>query len=146
MRNRRGPNDDRSNQPRGGVGEHGMSGRLGALSGEISAGGFTPNARHNSASEEAGAARREVGSVHRSVEGRNEAGAKGPNLIGVNSEAEGLAMAPCEEIATYQTTRRFLRTLCRAAKGQPDSPTLNDLGKPDAGTERSDICQTARPV
>jgi hypothetical protein len=75
-----------------------MSGRLGGISGEISAGGFRPNARHNSTSEEADAVRREVGSVHSSVEGRSETGAKGPNLIDGNSEAWDEAMAPATGI------------------------------------------------
>ena len=116
MKNWRGHNDDRSNQPRGGVGEHGMSGRLGELSGEISAGGFSPNARYNSASEEADAARREVGSVHSSVEGRNEAGAKGPNLNAGNSVATDEAMAPLLGIRTPLKVQALPLTLDRKAK------------------------------
>ena len=148
MKNRKGLNDDWSNQPRGGVGEHGMSGRLGGISGEISAGGCEPNARRNPDKlGEAGAARGEVGSVHSSGEGRNETGAKGPNLIGVNSEAAGFAMAPLREIATYQTTRRFPRTRYHTTGSVSSTVRVaNDLGKPDAGTERSDICQSACPV
>ena len=106
MNNRKGQNDDWSNQPRGGVGEHGMSGRLRGISGENSPGGSKPNARYNSApTEKAGAVRGVVGSVHSSDEGRNETGAKGPNLADVNSEAQDRAMAPVWEIATTTKVR-----------------------------------------
>lgn len=94
-KNRKGPNDNRSSHQRGGVNEHGMFGRLRAISGEISPGGTKPNALHNSAqTEKADAIRREVGSVRSSDESRNEAGAKGPNLVGVISEATDKVMAP----------------------------------------------------
>lgn len=117
MKNRRGQNDDWSNQPRGGVGEHGMSGRLGELSGEISPGGQPSNARTNSApAEEAGAARGEVGSVHSSEESRNETGAKGPNLNGGNSVATDEAMAPWLGIRTPLKVQALQRTLYRQAK------------------------------
>src|SRR5438034_7195348 len=101
MNNRKGQNDDWSNQPRGGVGEHRMPGRLGEISGENSAGGFKPDARSNPAlTGEADAARGVVGSVHSSGEGRNEAGAKGPNLNAGNSVATDEAMAPLLGIKT----------------------------------------------
>jgi len=117
MKNRRGHNDDWSNQPRGGVGEHGMSGRWGGISGEISAGGSRPNARHNlDKSGEAAAARREVGSVHSSGEGRNETGAKGPNLNTGNSVATDEAMAPLPGIRTPPKVQALQRTLYRKAK------------------------------
>jgi hypothetical protein len=135
MKNRRGHNDDWSNQPRGGVGEHGMSGRLRGISGEISPGGHPPNAWYNGASApEADAARREVGSVHSSDEGRNEIGAKGPNLVDVNSDAQDRAMAPVWEIATTTKVRAFQRTLCRTVKRTASTAcAVNGLGKPDAG-------------
>ena len=117
MNNRRGQNDDWSNQPRGGVGEHGMSGRLVEINGESSPGGFTPNARPNSASAgEAGAARGAVGSVHSSDEGRNEAGAKGPNLNAGNGVATDEAMAPLLGIRTPLKVQALQRTLYRKAK------------------------------
>src|SRR3989304_8130540 len=117
MKNRRGQNDDRSNQPRGGVSEHGMSGRLGGIRGENSSGGPKPNARYTSApAEEAGAARGEVGSVHSSVEGRNETGAKGPNLNAGNSVATDEAMAPLLGLATPPKVQALQRTLYRQAK------------------------------
>jgi len=117
MKTRRGQNDDRSNQPRGGVGEHGMSGRLWAISGENSPGGFTPNARPNSGLPgKADAARREVGSVHSSNEGRNETGAKGPNLNAGNSGATDEAMAPLMGIKTPLKVQALQRTLYRKAK------------------------------
>lgn len=93
-----------------------MSGRLGGISGEISAGGFRPDARHNSTSEEADAAGREVGSVHSSVEGRNETGAKGPNLNAGNSVATDEAMAPLLGIKTPLRVQALQRTLYRKAK------------------------------
>ena len=100
MKSWRGQNDDRS-KPRGGVGEHGMSGRCAGISGESSPGGQEPNARHNSASaEEADATRGAVGSVHSSDEGRNETGAKGPNLNAGNSVGTDEATAPLLERAT----------------------------------------------
>ena len=117
MNDRRGQNDDRSNHPRGGVGEHGMSGRLRGISGENSPGGLTPNARHNSApTEKADAARGVVGSVHRSDEGRNETGAKGPNLNAGNSVATDEAMAPLLGLATPLKVQALQRTLYRKAK------------------------------
>lgn len=117
MSNWRGQNDEGSNQPRGGVGEHGMSGRLGEISGEISAGGFAPNAWPNSASAaKADAARGEVGSVHSSDEGRNETGAKGPNLNAGNSVARDEAMAPFMGLATPLKVQALQRTLYGKAK------------------------------
>ena len=117
MNNRRGQNDDRSNYPRGGVGEHGMCGRLRGISGENSPGGFTPNTRSNSApTEKADAARGVVGSVHSSDEGRNETGAKEPNLNAGNSVATDEAMAPLAGIETPLKVQALQRTLYRKAK------------------------------
>ena len=117
MNNRRGQNDDRSNQPRGGVGEHGMCGRLRGISGESSPGGLAPNARPNSApAEEAGAARGAVGSVHSSDEGRNETGAKGPNLNAGNGVATDEVRAPLLGIKTPIKVQALQRTLYRKAK------------------------------
>ena len=134
MNNRKGQNDDWSNQPRGGVGEHWMSGRLSGISGESSSGGSKPNARHNAAlAEEAEATRGAVGSVRSSNEGRNETGAKGPNLVEVNSEAQDRAMAPVREIATTTKVRALQRTLCRTAKRMVSiAGAVNGHGKPDA--------------
>ena len=117
MNKRRGQNDDGSNQPRGGVGEHGMFGRLWEISGESSAGGFAPNAWSNSApAEKASAARRAVGSVHSSNEGRNETGVKGPNLNAGDSVARDEAMAPLLGIKTPIKVQALQRTLYRKAK------------------------------
>ena len=137
-------NDEYCDHHHGGVGGHGTRESVMDVRDEISAGGPQgPTASTSSITGKVRAAGGEVGAVHSSAtpsspparrpEGGNDAGAKGPYLIGVNSEAAGFAMAPSREIATYQTTRRFPRTLCRAVKGQPDSQTVNDLGKPDAG-------------
>ncbi len=116
MKNRRGQNDEGSNA-RGGVGEHGMPGRLGEISGESSPDGFEPNARHNSdQTEEADAARGAVGSVHSSGEGRNETGAKGPNLNAGNGVATDEAMAPWLGLATPLKVQALQRTLYRKAK------------------------------
>lgn len=117
MNSWRGQNDDGSNQPRGGVGEHGMSGRLGEISGESSAGGCTSNARTNLApAGKADAARGAVRSVHSSEEGRNETGAKGPNLNAGNSVARDEAMAPMLGIKTPIKVQALQRTLYRKAK------------------------------
>ena len=79
----------------GGVSGGSGLGRGDGISWEISPGGLWSNARHNSApAEKAGTARREVGSVRSSDESRNEAGAKGPNLVEVNSETTDEVMAP----------------------------------------------------
>lgn len=116
MKNRKGQNDEWSNS-RGGVGEHGMSGRLGEISGESSASGLTPNARPNPVKTgEAGAARGAVGSVRSSDEGRNETGAKGPNLNAGNSVATDEAMAPWLGIKTPFKVQALQRTLYRKAK------------------------------
>ena len=135
MKNRRGPNDNQSNYPRGGVGEHGMPGRLLEISGEISPGGQGPDARHNpDLSGKAGSARGEVGAVHSSTDGGNDAGAKGPHLVEVNSGANDEAMAPLMGILTPIKVHAFQRTLCRSAKTAASiAPAVNDLGKPDAG-------------
>lgn len=117
MNNRRGLNDDWSSYPRGGVGEHGMPGRLRAISGEISPGGRGPDARRNpDLSGKAGAARGEVGAVHSSDESRNEAGAKGPHLSTGNSGASDEAMAPLMGIVTPPKVEALQRTLYRKAK------------------------------
>jgi hypothetical protein len=79
----------------GGVSGGSGLGRGDGISWEISAGGLRSNAQRNSAfAGKAGTARREVGSVRSSDESRNEAGAKGPNLVGVNSETMNKVMAP----------------------------------------------------
>jgi hypothetical protein len=134
MKNRKGPNDNRSSHQRGGVSEHRMFGRLGGISGEISPGGPRPNLRHNSAqAEKVGVVRREVGSVRSSDESRNEAGAKGPNLVEVNSEATDEAMAPSMGILTPIKVQASQRTLCRRAKRATSiASAVNGHGKPDA--------------
>lgn len=117
MNNRKGQNDDWSKQPRGGVGEHGMTGRLRGISGENSPGGCAPNARLKSApTGEAAAARGVVGSVHSSEEGRNETGVKGPNLNAGDSVATDEAMAPLLGLATPLKVQALQRTLYRKAK------------------------------
>ena len=122
MKNRRGQNDDAS-KSRGGVGEHGMSGRCAGISGESSLGGHGPNVRHNSASaEEAVATRRAVGSVHSSNEGRNETGAKEPNLNAGNCVATDEAMAPLLGIKTPLKVQALQWTLYRKAKDTPSVP------------------------
>ena len=117
MKNRKGPNDNRSNYPRGGVGEHGMPGRLWEISGEISSGGHGPNPWFNlDSSGEAGVAGGEVGAVHSSNESRNEAGAKGPYLNSGNRGAKDEAMAPLMGIITPPKVDALQRTLYRKAK------------------------------
>ena len=83
--------------------------------------------------EKVGAVRREVGSVRSSDESRNEAGAKGPNLVGVNCEATDKAMAPWMGILTPIKVLTFQRTLCRRAKRVTSiASAVNGHGKPDA--------------
>ena len=116
MKNWRGQND-RESKPRGGVGEHGMSGRCAGTNGESSLGGREPNARHNSApAGEASATQRAVGSVHSSDKGRNETGAKEPNLNAGNSVARDEAMAPMLGIKTPLKVQALQSTLYRKAK------------------------------
>lgn len=62
------------------------------------------------------AARGAVGAVHSSVEGGNDAGAKGPYSIDGNSEVEDEAMALFAGIATPPQVRQLQRTLYRKAK------------------------------
>ena len=65
---------------------------------------------------------------------RNWAGAKGPHLVDVNSEARDRAMAPHGEIATTIKVQALQRTLCRNAKRATSiAVAVNDHGKPDAG-------------
>lgn len=58
----------------------------------------------------------EVGAVHSSNEGGNDAGAKGPHLVEENSEAKDEAMVPMEEITTPTKVQQLQRTLYRKAK------------------------------
>lgn len=114
MKSRSGQNDGGS-KPRGGVGEHGMPGRWGALSGEISRDGPEPNARPNGTTPEAATVRGEVGSVHSSRESGNDTGAKGPNLNAGCSGATDEAMAPLLGIRTPLKVQALQRTLYRKA-------------------------------
>lgn len=57
----------------------------------------------------------EVGAVHSSDEGGNDAGAKGPHLVEENSEAKDEAMVP-QEIITPTKVQQLQRTLYRKAK------------------------------
>ena len=102
------------NHPRSGVGEHGMSGRLREISGAISSGRPRPDVRSSSnLAVKAGAARGEVGSVYRSNEGGDVAGAKGPNLNSVNSEAQDPCDGSLEGDSNDKKVRALQRTLCR---------------------------------
>jgi hypothetical protein len=68
------------------------------------------------------------------VKARNGAGAKGPHLVDVTSEAPDRAMAPIREIATTTKVRALQRPLCRTAKGTASTAcAVNGLGEPDAG-------------
>ena len=53
-----------------------------------------PGSRYKRPNREACLVVGEVGAVHSSVEGRNEAGAKGPHLVEENSEVKDVAMVP----------------------------------------------------
>ena len=68
------------------------------------------------------------------MKARNGAGAKGPHLVDVNSEAQDRAMAPAREIATTIKVPALPRTLSRTAKSWHSiARAVNGLGKPDAG-------------
>ncbi len=75
------------------------------------------NAGHKRPNRKACAAGGEVGAVHSSEEGGNDAGAKGPHLIDGNSEAVDEAMAPETGIGTPTKVQQLQRTLYRKAKG-----------------------------
>ena len=105
------------------------------LKDEISAGGpLGPTTGTTPKQGKARVAGGEVGAVHSSDEGGNDAGAKGPYSVDVNSEAWDCAMAPFGEIATARKIQMFQRTLCRGAKKETSiAAAVNDPGKPDAG-------------
>jgi RNA-directed DNA polymerase len=84
---------------------------------EISAGG--PSGPTTGTTPNQGKARvagGEVGAVHSSDEGGNDAGAKGPYLVDENSAGQDEAMAPFGEITTPPKVRKLQRTLYRKAK------------------------------
>lgn len=84
---------------------------------EISAGGPLGLTRSTTPNQgEARAADGEVGAVHSSAEGGNDAGAKGPYLVDENSAGQDEAMAPFGEITTPPKVRKLQRTLYRKAK------------------------------
>ena len=89
VQNGRGPNDDRSDYHHGGVGGHGMQVQVVGVRNEISAGGRQrPASGHKWPNHKARLVGGEVGAVHSSGEGGNDAGAKGPHSVEENSEAE----------------------------------------------------------
>jgi len=133
--NGRGLNDPMSSHHCGGVGGGGMLGRLVEIRDEISPGG-----RRRPTTDTSGEPVRPVRPGEKSerfivaTKARNGAGAKGPHLVDVNSEAQGRAMAPSREIATTRKVRAFPRTLCRRAKRATSiASAVNGLGEPDAG-------------
>ena len=132
---RKGLNDAMSGQRCGGVSEGGMFGRVVGIKDEISPGG-----RRRPPTDTSGEPVRSVRPREKSerfivaTKAGNAAGAKGPHLVDVNSEAQDHAMAPLREIATTRKVRAFPRTLCRSAKKVTSrASAVNDLGEPDAG-------------
>ena len=135
VKNGRGLNDALSGHHCGGVGEGGMLGRVVGTRDEISPGGWRRPTAGTS-----GETVRPVWPGEKSerfivaVKARNGAGAKGPHLVDVNSEAQDRAMAPTREIATTIKVRALQRTLCRTAKRMASiARAMNGLGEPDAG-------------
>ena len=135
VKNGRGLNDALSGHHCGGVGEGGMFGRVVGTRDEISPGGWRRPTAGTS-----GEPVRPVWPGEKSerfivaTKARNGAGAKGPHLVDVNSEAQDRAMAPVWEIATTTKVRALQRTLCRTAKRTASTArAVNDHGKPDAG-------------
>ena len=131
----KGLNDTLSSHHCGGVSEGGMFGRVEGTRDEISLGRW----RHPTAGT-SGEPVRPVRPREKSerfivaTKARNGAGAKGPHLVDVNSEAQDRAMAPAREIATTTKVRAPQRTLSRTAKSWPSiARAVNGLGKPDAG-------------
>ena len=131
----RGLNDRWSSHRHGGVGGHGMRVLVVALRNEISSGG-----RNRPTADTSGQTARPVRLPEKSersivaTKARNGAGAKGPYLVDVNSEAQNRAMAPAREIATTTKVRVLPRTLSRTAKSWHSiARAVNGLGKPDAG-------------
>ncbi len=135
VKNGRGLNDALSGHHCGGVGGGGMLGRVVGIRDEISSGG-----RRRPTAGTSGEPARPVRPGEKSerfivaTKARNGAGAKGPHLVDVNSEARDRAMAPLGEIATTTKVRALQRTLCRNAKRATSiAVAVNDHGKPDAG-------------
>ena len=135
VKNGRGLNDALSGHHCGGVGEGGMFGRVVGTRDEISPGGWRRPTAGTS-----GEPVRPVWPGEKSerfivaTKARNGAGAKGPHLVDVNSEAQDRAMAPVWEIATTTKVRALQRTLCRTAKRTASTArAVNGLGEPDAG-------------
>ena len=134
--NGRGWNDARRpGQHCGGVSGGGMLGRVVGTRDEISLG-----RRRRPTADASGEPVRFVWPREKSerrrvaTKARNGAGAKGPHLVDVNSEAQDRAMAPFGEIATTRKVRAFQRTLCRTAKRIASTArAVNDHGKPEAG-------------
>jgi hypothetical protein len=133
--NGRGLNDALSGHHCGGVSGGGMLGRVVGIRDEIS-----PGRRRRPTAGTSGEPARPVRSGEKSerfivaLKARNGAGAKGPHLVEVNSEARDCAMAPVREIATTRKVPALQRTLCRTAKGFSSiARAVNGLGEPDAG-------------
>jgi len=132
--NGRGLNDTLSSHHYGGVRGGGMLGRVVGTRDEISSGG-----RRRPTAGTSGKIVRPVRPREKSerlivvMKARNGAGAKGPHLVDVNSEAQHSAMASLREIATTGKVRAFQRTLGRSAKRVTSiAAAVNDLGEPDA--------------
>lgn len=110
-------NDHYSGHHHGGVGGHGTRGLVEGVRDEISAGGPSgPTADTTLTTGKVREAGGEVGAVHSSAEGGNDAGAKGPYLVDENSAGQDEAMALYGEITTPPKVRKLQRTLYRKAK------------------------------
>ena len=110
-------NDEHSGHHHGGVGGHGTRGSVEGVKDEISTGGPDGSTANTTPhTEKVRAASGEVGTVHSSDEGGNDAGAKGPYLVDEDSAGQDAAMALFGEITTPPKVRKLQRTLYRKAK------------------------------
>jgi len=110
-------NDEHSGHHHGGVGGHGTRGSVEGVKDEISTGGPDGSTANTTPhTEKVRAASGEVGAVHSSDEGGNDAGAKGPYLVDEDSAGQDAAMALFGEITTPPKVRKLQRTLYRKAK------------------------------
>jgi hypothetical protein len=95
MPNGRDQNDGWSDHRHGVVCGDGMPDQVGVLTEEICPGGRQrPTASASGKIREARSARTEVGAAHSSEEGSNDAGVKGPYLVGVNGETREVRWLP----------------------------------------------------
>jgi len=119
----------------GGVGGRGMPEQAVRLKVEVCGGGLqSPSERTSAQGARRPSVAAEVGAVHSSSEGSNDARAKGPHLNEANKEGKDVVMAPQGQRTPEKKSKNFDGKLCREAKAaKPTVTRKNVLGKPDAG-------------